>query len=129
MKRLLLLVALFCMAGMPCVAADSHFEQLLRRLDPGTRLEQLCDFAAIQQIDRDRNSFHPDRAVGNALIDSKVKADTIEAKGAAFRSGGKWYQFAFTCRASPDHMKVLSFEYQIGAAIPEDKWESYGLWR
>jgi len=26
-------------------------------------------------------------------------------------------------------MKVLSFEYQTGKAIPESKWEDYGLWR
>jgi hypothetical protein len=49
--------------------------------------------------------------------------------GGAFRSRGKWYQFSFTCRSSADYMKVLSFRYQLGAVIPEDKWETYGLFK
>ncbi len=128
MKATTIAVAIGILAA-PCAAADTRFEKSLRMLDPSARLEQLCDFAAITHIDRDKNAFHPDRAVSSAMANTKVGADTIEAKGAAFRSRGKWYQFSFTCRATPDHMKVLSFDYQIGAAIPEDKWDDYGLWR
>jgi hypothetical protein len=31
------------------------------------------------------------------------------------------------CRTTPDQMKVLSFDYKIGEAIPEDRWDGYGL--
>lgn len=128
MIRSVVLLALLSPLAVHAAVADTRFEKSLRMLDPTTRLEQLCDFTALTRIDKDK-TFRADRAIGNALVDTKVTADTIEAKGAAFRSRGKWYQFAFTCRATPDHMKVLSFDYQLGAEIPEDKWQSYGLWR
>jgi hypothetical protein len=54
---------------------------------------------------------------------------TVTGKGGAFRSKGRWYSFSFTCKATPDHMKVLSFGYKIGEPIPESKWTALGLWR
>ena len=67
------------------------------------------------------------------MIDSiapfKVEGDTIKGKGGAFRSRGQWYQFSFTCKTTPDHLKILSFDYRVGEKIPEDKWDDYGLWR
>ena len=42
--------------------------------------------------------------------------------GGAFRSGGQWYQFSFTCTGSADRMKVIAFKYNIGKTIPESKW-------
>ena len=53
----------------------------------------------------------------------------MEGAGGAFRSKGAWYQFSFTCTVTPDRMKVLSFSYKTGEAIPESKWANYGLWR
>ena len=50
------------------------------------------------------------------------------AKGGAFRSRKKWYELRYTCTAAPDHLSVISFSYNIGAEIPEDKWKGYGLW-
>jgi hypothetical protein len=26
-------------------------------------------------------------------------------------------------------MKATSFEFQLGAEIPEDEWENFGLWK
>jgi hypothetical protein len=36
--------------------------------------------------------------------------------------------YSFTCRATADHMAVSSFSYKIGDPIPEEKWETYGLY-
>jgi hypothetical protein len=110
-------------------SAESRFERELKMLAPTERLEQICDYAAMQKIGEARNGLRPDRAVGDAMASTIVKQDSIEAKGAAFRSHGKWYALSYSCTASPDHMKVLSFDYRVGAAIPEDKWASYGLWQ
>lgn len=90
---------------------------------------QICDLAAMKRINRDPNSFRPDRAMLDAISGPKIKKNALKGTGGAFRSRGKWYRFSFTCNTSPDRMKVLSFEYKLGDAIPEDKWAQYGLWR
>lgn len=110
-------------------AAETRFERSLQMLAPTERLQQICDYAAMKHINDARNGLHPDRAVGDATSRTILSQDTIEAKGAAFRSRHKWYALSYTCTASLDHMKVLSFKYNVGPAIPEDKWASYGLWR
>jgi hypothetical protein len=109
-------------------AADSRFLASLSKLDPQTRLEQVCDLAAVNQIGRKENLRKPDRAKANVITAPRVRGDTIDGTGGAFRSGGKWYAFSFTCKGSPDHMQVLSFTYRVGALIPKAKWPEYGLW-
>lgn len=111
------------------VTADPRFEKSLHMLAPEERLEQLCDYTAMKQIRRDQKQFRPDRAVANAMADPRIAQHTIEAKGAAFRSRGKWYALTFSCTASPDHMEVVSFRYTIGAEIPESKWAAFNLWQ
>jgi hypothetical protein len=135
--RLLELVAgaVLTVAGMVAaiVAAqakgpDEHFEKSLLKLDPSARLEQLCDYTALAQIRKDRKESRPDRAVANAMAEPQVTNDTVEAKAGAFRSRKKWYTLTYRCTANPDHTKVLSFKYEIGAEIPQPKWAAYGLW-
>ena len=96
---------------------------------PGERLVQLCDYTAMQRIRQDHRQFRPDRAVADAKGEPTINKNTVIAKGGAFRSRGKWYALSFRCTASPDNMKVLSFNYKIGGEIPEDKWAAYGLWQ
>ena len=133
MKRSLLLLALAPLVIVSSSSAESRverrFKAMLKRLDPETRLYQVCDFEAMKRIDRDRKKFRPDRAMSDAVAPSKISGNTISGKGGAFRSRGQWYQFSFTCKASKDRMKVLNYQYKIGGKIPKNKWEDYGLWR
>jgi hypothetical protein len=110
-------------------AADARFEKSLQRLAPNERLEQLCDYTAMVHIRNDQRHFRPDRAVANAISDPQQKNHTIIAKGAAFRSRGKWYALSFACTAEPDHLKIESFHYTVGKEIPQAKWAAYGLWQ
>jgi hypothetical protein len=110
------------------LAADPKFEKSLLMLDPSERLEQLCDYTAMTQIRNDDKSFRPDRAVANAMAESRVKQNRLETTGGAFRSRGKWYALTYSCQAAPDHMSVVAFKYTIGAEIPEIKWAAFGLW-
>jgi hypothetical protein len=128
MKTVLVLI-LAQLATTSALAAKSRFDTSLSRLDPVTRLEQVCDLHAMNSIDKDRNPFHPDRAKTDAVTHPHIRGDIVSGTGGAFRSGGKWYQFSFTCKGSPDHMRVLSFTYKLGREIPESKWADYGLWR
>ena len=108
---------------------DPRFAASLKKLDPETRLEQVCDLEAMSRIDREGNPYHPDRAKTDVISHPQHLGDTVSGKGGAFRSKGRWYSFSFACKGSPDHMKVLSFSYKIGELIPESKWAALGLWR
>ena len=121
-------IGLLMLAAAPATAAENRFERSLQMLAPAERLEQLCNYTVITRIHKDDRNFRPDRAVANATAEPRVRADTIEATGAAFRSRGNWYALSFTCTATPDHMTVVSFHYTIGAGIPEAKWASDRLW-
>lgn len=119
---------LVCLAASTAVAADSRFIKSLSRLDPQTRLEQVCDFAAVSQIGRNDRSMRPDRAKSDVISSPRMRGNTLEGKGGAFRSKGVWYAFSFKCTTSADHLQVLSFTYKVGEPIPKTKWASYGLW-
>ena len=106
----------------PALAIDDRFLSSLNKLDPQTRLEQICDLEAMNRIAR------ADRAKSDVISHPVHGGNTLTANGAAFRQNGKWYQFSFVCKATPDHLRVLSFSYKVGEAIPEQKWSSYGLW-
>jgi hypothetical protein len=129
MKSVVLTSIFVTMAVTPVIAADPRFIASLGRLDPQTRLEQICDYEAMNRIGRSGEAFRPDRAKSDVVTSPRHLGDTLVGAGAAFRSQGRWYQFSFHCKASPDHLKVLSFDYRVGEIIPEAKWNTYGLWR
>jgi hypothetical protein len=108
---------------------DKRFEKMLQRIDPSERLEQVCEYAALTKIGHDNRPLRPDRVVMDSISPPKVSGDSMAGSGGAFRSKGKWYQFEFNCRATPDRLQVQSFSYRLGEQIPEDDWERYGLWR
>jgi hypothetical protein len=125
MRRLALTIGAILILMSPVLAVDERFERSLKMLDPVDRLEQLCDYKAMQEIRKD-HAFRPDRAVaGN---EARIKGDTIVASEGAFRSKKKWYALSYSCTAASDHLSVTSFNYKIGDEIPEANWASYGLW-
>jgi len=100
---------------------------MLEQLDPEARFEQVCDLEAMQRIGKDK-AYRPERTIVSALSQPKVADATMTGSGGAFKSKGQWFQFSFTCKTSPDHMKVQAFSFQIGDPIPQDRWEKSGLW-
>jgi hypothetical protein len=129
MRAFGLAIGLGLLVATQAAAAENRFERALQMLAPDERLEQLCDYTAMARIRKETGNFRPDRAVANATAPPLIRDHTIEAKGGAFRSRGKWYALSFACTASPDHMAVVSFHYTIGAEIPEAKWASDNLWQ
>jgi len=128
MRVLALAIGMAIVTAAHAAGPDAHFERVLKLLEPTDRLEQLCDFTAMNYIRKDSRRFHPDRAVASAIRPPKIGANRIDANGGAFRSRGHWYEMNYSCAATPDHMQVLSFKLSIGDEIPEAKWASYGLW-
>lgn len=111
-------------------AQDARFMRALDKLDPKTRLEQICDLEAMRKMSASGSAkSRVDRAKSDVITPPQHLGNTLVAKGGAFRAGGKWYQMSFTCKATPDHKTVLDFSYKTGAEIPAAKWASYGLWK
>ncbi len=129
MRTLGLAIGAAMIVAAPAALADARFERSLLMLAPAERLEQLCGYTAMTRIRQDDKAFRPDRAVANAMTEPRVHADTIEVKGGAFRSRGKWFALSYSCTATPDRMAVVAFRYTIGPEIPETKWASFGLWQ
>jgi hypothetical protein len=128
MKQIVLTACLAAAFAAPAGAASKRVEQKLEILDPMTRLEQICAIETMSRVHKDKNPYRPDRAIIYALAAPVLKGDTVTGEGGAFRSKGKWYRYSFTCKATADHMKVSTFSYKIGDPIPEEKWETYGLY-
>jgi len=124
----LALLLLTAAVPQPSRADDSRFDAILQRIDPSERLEQVCEYAALTNIGHDR-AYRPDRVIMDSVSPAKVNGNSMTGSGAALRSRGKWYQFEFTCKATPDRLKIESFSYRLGAAIPERQWDKLGLWR
>jgi hypothetical protein len=111
----------------PRVSPEVQFQQALTRLDPQTRLEQVCDREAMKRI-KNEKKLPVDRAQGAASADAKTDGHKLTSVGGAYRTKGGWYRLTYVCQATADHTKVISFEYQTGDVIPKSKWEDYGLW-
>lgn len=128
MKQIVLAACLTAAFTIPAIAAGKRGEDQLEILDPMTRLEQICAMETMARVHKDKNPHRPDRAIIYALSAPVLNGDTVTGDGGAFRSRGKWYRYSFTCKATADHMAVSSFSYKIGGPIPEDQWETYGLY-
>jgi hypothetical protein len=121
-------IGAFMLITAQATASGNRLDRSLQMLAPEERLEQLCDYTAMARIRKEIKDFKPDRALASATAEPRIRADTIEVKGGAFRSRGKWYALSFTCTATPDHMEVVAFRYTIGPEIPEANWAADGLW-
>jgi hypothetical protein len=60
----------------------------MKHLEPQTRLQQLCDFEAILQINRQFSEYAVDFVIAYATEAAVRKGDAVIAHGAAFHSNG-----------------------------------------
>jgi hypothetical protein len=121
-------VSIALLAATTAQAQDAKFLRALRKIEPTTRLEQICDLEAMNRIKRE-TGMKADRAKSDVISSPHHNSHTLSANGAAFRAGAKWFELSFVCTGSPDHLRVTAFKYKIGRPIPESKWSSLGLWR
>jgi hypothetical protein len=128
MKQIVLAACLAAVFAATAAAAGKHTGPNLDTLDPMTRLEQICAMETMARVHKDRNPYWPDRAIIYALAAPVLDGDTVSGNGGAFRSKGRWYRYSFTCKAADGYTTVDSFSYKIGEPIPEDQWETYGLY-
>ena len=99
----------------------------LKRLEPQTRLQQVCNLEAILQINRQYDQYAVDFVIAYATQAVVRKGDAIIAHGAAFHSNGQWYNLAFECQMSADQRDVAHLKFKLGETIPADQWADLNL--
>jgi Domain of Unknown Function (DUF930) len=109
--------------------AQSRLDQSLMKLEPNTRMVQVCDLSGLKAMARAIKGAHPDGVRINALSEPNVAGNIVTGSGGAMRAGGRWINFSFSCALTPDKMKATAFSFAIGREIPQAQWEKYNLWR
>lgn len=93
--------------------------EMLKTLPPEKRLAQTCNIEALAQIGNAGEGFAPDVVMAEAYALQEMTGTRLVANGAIFRSGEKWYGFAFDCTLSDDLTSVSAFSYRLGADVTE----------
>ena len=99
----------------------------MKRLETQTRAQQVCDFEAILQINRQFAEYATDFVIAYATEAVVRKGDAVIAHGAAFHSNGRWYNLAFECQMSANQRDVAHLKFKPGDAIPADQWADLNL--
>ncbi len=113
----------------PVAVAAGSIDQQLAKLDPEERAQQVCVMKGIDTIRREGKLPKADRLKTSITTRAAFNGTQVAVKGGAVRAKSHWYSVKFKCDVTPDQMKALSFTYELGAEIPEAKWDDLGLWR
>jgi hypothetical protein len=114
---------------LPVAASAATFEQMLLRLDFEERADQVCVKLGVDTIRKEGHLPGTDRLMTSVSGRAAAEKDVIVAKHAAVRAKSLWYELKFKCEVSADHMKALSFKYELGPEIPRSEWQDLGLWQ
>lgn len=101
--------------------------EMLPLLAADERIEQLCGLEAMSQIHAWKGEFAPDRVTAYARSEVKLSGRTLQAEGAVFRSGRRWYDLQFRCEFSTDRSRVVAFEFRVGEPVPRALWRQLDL--
>lgn len=112
------------------LAAQKAGSDWTSKLEPRTRMMQVCSFAGLNAFAKDKK-LRPraDRVQVNASSEPKIDNNVIRGSGGAVRSGHRWFAFTFTCSLNEGGTKASAFTYQLGSEIPKSAWERMGLWQ
>lgn len=87
------------------------------------RAGQLCLTELRAQLINGSPPYFPD------LLPSEFRNDgkTVDIPKTAFRASGQWYNLGYRCVVDADALKVVSFAFRVGEAVPRSDWERRGL--
>lgn len=110
-------------------AYETSLRPQFERLEPDTRLEEVCDTEVALRLNREQRGLAVDKVVSYTFRQViQEKNNKIVANGAAFRSRGKWFHLKFECQTGPKHMDVHMLTYTAGAEIPRSQWARHYLY-
>lgn len=125
-ERLILSMLVWALPAS-AIAADSGVDPSLRRLDPETRLVQVCDLAVMDKTSSRKDGV-TERAFIDALHRAHIRGDTAYGDGGAFRRRGEWYEFSYRCTVTPDHMRTTALEVAVKRRVPHTEWAAKDLY-
>jgi hypothetical protein len=126
---ILLLTALSWAASGTNAFADAAMDRVLLKLEPEERAHQACNIRGLDAVRKGKHLKGVDRVKASSQSRATFKNNVVTANGAAVRANHHWYRLKYKCAVTDDQMKATSFEFQLGAEIPEDEWENFGLWK
>jgi hypothetical protein len=109
--------------------ADASMDRVFLKLEPEERAHQACDLKGIDAVRKGSKLRKVDRVKSSTSKAATFKDNVVTASAAAVRANHRWYALTFTCAVSDDQMKATSFDFKLGAEIPEAQWEDLGLWK
>lgn len=126
---MMLVAAGAAIGGANDAFADASMDRVLEKLDPEERAHQACSLRGLDAIRKGTHLKAIDRLKTSSRSLATFKDNVVMANGAALRAGKHWYALTYKCTVSDDQMKAKTFDFKLGAEIPEDKWEDFGLWK
>jgi hypothetical protein len=109
-------------------AYEARLRPQFERLDPQTRLEEVCDTEVAVAINRDHRQLRADKVVAYTFAATETQGDRLKAEGAAFRGNGKWFRLRFECETDATRLDVQRLTYEIGEEIDKRDWQRYYLY-
>lgn len=128
MRLVKALMAGVCLSAPAPLYAQTPMEAALKKLDPTSRMMQVCDISGLATFARDKTLVRVDRVRVDAISPPRIDHALVAGNGGALRSGGDWFGFSFSCTIGADGLKATSFTYKVGQKIPKDQWEEHNLW-
>ena len=109
--------------------ADASMDRVLEKLEPEERAHQACSLRGLEAIRKGTHLKAIDRLKTSSRNQATFKDNVVTANGAAVRAKHRWYALQYKCTVTADQMKAKTFDFKVGAEIPEDQWEDFGLWK
>lgn len=92
-------------------------------LPRGIRAGKLCVTELRRQLNNSAPPYWPDLLPSYRLD----KGNILQVRKGAFRAGARWYNLKFRCEIDEAATGVVSFGFDVGAAVPRVEWPSRGL--
>ncbi|WP_429818358.1 DUF930 domain-containing protein [Ensifer sp. B1-9] len=107
--------------------ADPRVKQALINLPVKTRIRQICNTEALEQIRNQRPNTPPEGLVPFGPRGGFISKNRFDASGGAYRSKSNWYDVDFKCVVNDDATEVTSFSIAIGGIVPRTSWQERRL--
>jgi len=124
-----MILLLTVVSGAAPALADASMDRVLKELEPEERAHQVCGIRGLDAVRKGSHLKGVDRVQASIGKPAVFKNNVVTANAGAVRAKNHWYMLTYTCAVTSDQMKATSFDFKLGAEIPEAKWEDYGLWK